>query len=84
MPLLLLLLVGVQAVFGWGAVVWTNAFPILIGWHFIFLVNSACHLWGRQPYDAGGHGMARQLTACLPRPQQQWLLLAWRQWFWVW
>jgi fatty-acid desaturase len=43
----------VQAVFGWGAVVWTNAFPVMIGWHFIFLVNSACHLWGRQPYDAG-------------------------------
>jgi len=23
--------------FGWGNVVWTNALPILIGWHFIFL-----------------------------------------------
>lgn len=36
--------------------------PILIGWHFIFLVNSACHLWGRQPYDAG-KGRALLATA---------------------
>jgi len=43
----------VQYLFGWGAVIWTYAFPVVIGWHSIFLVNSAAHLWGCQPYDTG-------------------------------
>lgn len=42
-----------QAVFGWQAVSWSFALPVVIGWHFIFLVNSGAHLWGRQPYDSG-------------------------------
>lgn len=61
------LLVIVQAVFGWGAVVWTNAFPILWGWHTIFLVNSASHLWGRQPYDAGGWPLHQSAASAVCR-----------------
>lgn len=39
--------------FSYGALVWTMAFPIVLGWHATFLVNSAAHLWGYQPYDTG-------------------------------
>jgi hypothetical protein len=27
---------------------------MVAGWHSTFLVNSAAHTWGRQPYDTGG------------------------------
>lgn len=40
---------------GLSAVVWTLAFPTVWGWHVTFLVNSAAHIWGRQPYNTGGH-----------------------------
>jgi len=40
----------------WGGiemVCWTIAVPMVAGWHSTFLVNSAAHTWGRQPYDTG-------------------------------
>jgi len=49
----LVLLCLLQFLFGWGTVLWINDFPILLSWHSTFLVNSASHLWGRQPYDTG-------------------------------
>jgi len=53
-----------QYLFGWGTILWTNSFPLLLGWHGMFLVNSASHLWGRQPYDTG---TLRQLCHTCPR-----------------
>eukprot|EP00775_Hariotina_reticulata_P004324 gene4324-4577_t len=38
---------------GWGAVAWTQAIPMVAGWHSTWLVNSAAHTYGRQPYDTG-------------------------------
>ncbi|KAF6260540.1 MGDG specific palmitate delta-7 desaturase [Scenedesmus sp. NREL 46B-D3] len=38
---------------GMGAVAWTIAVPMVAGWHSTFLVNSAAHVWGRQPYETG-------------------------------
>lgn len=38
---------------GMTAVTWQMAVPLVWGWHITFLVNSAAHVWGRQPYDTG-------------------------------
>eukprot|EP00879_Flechtneria_rotunda_P022364 GHRR01023598.1.p1 GENE.GHRR01023598.1~~GHRR01023598.1.p1 ORF type:complete len:117 (+),score=34.19 GHRR01023598.1:790-1140(+) len=34
-------------------VAWTIAVPMVFGWHSTFLVNSASHVYGRQPYETG-------------------------------
>lgn len=34
-------------------VTWTIAVPMVAGWHSTFLVNSAAHVYGRQPYETG-------------------------------
>ena len=39
---------------GMEAVAWTLAIPMVAGWHSTWLVNSAAHTYGRQPYDTGG------------------------------
>ncbi|KIY96547.1 hypothetical protein MNEG_11416, partial [Monoraphidium neglectum] len=41
------------AVAGYPGIVWSMAFPTFIGWHETFLVNSAAHMWGRQPWNTG-------------------------------
>lgn len=38
---------------GMELVAWTIAVPMVFGWHSTFLVNSAAHVYGRQPYDTG-------------------------------
>jgi fatty-acid desaturase len=38
---------------GMSAVAWSIAVPMVAGWHSTFLVNSAAHVWGRQPYETG-------------------------------
>jgi fatty-acid desaturase len=38
---------------GMEAVAWSIAVPMVAGWHSTFLVNSAAHVWGRQPYETG-------------------------------
>lgn len=38
---------------GMAAVCWTMAFPLVLGWHTTFLVNSAAHVWGSRPYETG-------------------------------
>lgn len=38
---------------GMELVAWTIAVPMVAGWHSTFLVNSAAHVYGRQPYDTG-------------------------------
>jgi fatty-acid desaturase len=38
---------------GLPALVWSFAFPLVIGYHATFLVNSASHVWGYQPYETG-------------------------------
>ncbi|KAI8467532.1 MAG: MGDG specific palmitate delta-7 desaturase [Monoraphidium minutum] len=38
---------------GWDAVAWTQAIPMVVGWHTTFLVNSACHSFGTQPFNTG-------------------------------
>ena len=37
----------------------------MIGWHATFLVNSACHIWGAQPYDAGDLSTNNAIVAFL-------------------
>lgn len=38
---------------GMAAVTWTIAFPLVVGYHSTFLVNSAAHVWGTRPYETG-------------------------------
>lgn len=38
---------------GWDAIGWQLAIPMVAGWHTTFLVNSACHSFGTQPFDTG-------------------------------
>jgi stearoyl-CoA desaturase (delta-9 desaturase) len=38
---------------GMEMVCWSIAVPMVAGWHSTFLVNSAAHTYGRQPYDTG-------------------------------
>jgi hypothetical protein len=38
-------------------VVWGICVPTVCGWHATFLVNSAAHTWGRQPYETGNCGL---------------------------
>ena len=42
---------------GFGAVVWGGALRVVWVWHVTWLVNSACHLWGRQAYNTGDLSM---------------------------
>ncbi|GBG00001.1 hypothetical protein Rsub_12728 [Raphidocelis subcapitata] len=50
---------------GMGAVAWTNAFPLVVGWHATFLVNSAAHVWGDRPYDTGDLSTNNALVSLL-------------------
>lgn len=47
---------------GMEMVCWSIAVPMVAGWHSTFLVNSAAHTWGRQPYDTG-EGLDANLNA---------------------
>jgi hypothetical protein len=51
------------------ALVWTFAFPLVVGYHATFLVNSASHVWGSRPYETGEcHMRARACAPCRQRP----------------
>lgn len=52
-----LMFVALYAIGGFGAVVWGGAARIVWVWHVTWLVNSACHLWGRQTYNTGDLSM---------------------------
>jgi stearoyl-CoA desaturase (delta-9 desaturase) len=47
---------------GMELVCWSIAVPMVAGWHSTFLVNSAAHMWGRQPYDTGEFARARSVV----------------------
>jgi fatty-acid desaturase len=39
--------------FGFPGLVWGGAVSTVFLWHVTFFVNSACHLWGYQPFATG-------------------------------
>lgn len=52
-----LMFAALFAVGGLPAVIWGGALRIVWVWHVTWLVNSACHLWGRQSYNTGDLSM---------------------------
>jgi fatty-acid desaturase len=50
---------------GMAAVTWGNAFPLVVGWHATFLVNSAAHIWGSRPYETGDLSTNNALVSLL-------------------
>lgn len=36
---------------GWSLVIYGCFVRLVISWHLTWLVNSACHLWGKQPFE---------------------------------
>ena len=52
-----LMFAALYAFGGLGAVIWGGAVRIVWVWHVTWLVNSACHLWGRQSYNTGDLSM---------------------------
>jgi fatty-acid desaturase len=41
------------AIAGFPGVVWGGAVSTVFLWHVTFCVNSASHLWGKQPFKTG-------------------------------
>lgn len=52
-----LMFAALFAIGGFPAVVWGGAVRIVWVWHITWLVNSACHLWGKQSYNTGDLSM---------------------------
>lgn len=49
----------ISTVCGFKGLLWGVAVPVVLGWHFTWLVNSATHLWGSQPYITAQTGDSR-------------------------